>query len=304
MLNFCNLTEEKRKKFEPIFMAMENMSEELNGLVFLYEYKGAEKLLQVEGNTCRSWHFNEDNTISFSEFELDENFELSLVALDDAIIIEEGDEAFFYNRKTRYLEDFAFVSKQEKDRQGYDGIAVYSQYDEEKDIRVALMYQHMTKPNNYIYKMHLKNPIQISIDKKESKNKSNNTYARYDFDARQNYNAFRIATIKDYGLLHTLNKDLVSLQKNTKISRYYKVLNINSNNEAIVTYPFGNQYKLEEIYKYISDLGFNTEVPDYLIDMHNKKNEEYMESLLLAANLREYNKIYEKEKGRSLILVK
>ena len=72
----------------------------------------------------------------------------------------------------------------------------------------------------------------------------------------------------------------------------------------IVTYPFGNQYKLEEIYKYISDLGFNTEVPDYLIDMHNKKNEEYMESLLLAANLREYNKIYEKEKGRSLILVK
>ena len=305
MVNFYDLTEEKRKKFEPIFLVMDEMTDNLNSLVFLYDYKGTEKLLQIDGNICRSWYFLEDNNISYNEFEVDNNCDISFVALDDAILIEEKDEAFFYNRHTNCLEDFMFIPKEEQDAQGYNGLAVYSQYNEEKDIRAALIYQHMQKPNNTVYKMHLKNPIQILIDKNVNSKIKSEAYARYDFDARKNYNAFRIATIKDYGLLNTFNKDLISLQRDTKISRYYKILNMHSDSEEVrVSYPFGSQYKLEEIFEYLNKLGFNTEVPDYLIDMNNQKNEEYMESLQLATILKMYNNEYKKEKGYSLILSK
>ena len=229
-----------------------------------------------------------------------------MVALDDAILYENKDVSYFCSRKTNCFEDFAFIPTSDVDRQGYNGIATYSQYNEDKDIKVDIMYQHMQKPNNQVYKLHLKNPILIGINKKVSKNMNKYTemYARYDFDAEKNFNAFRIATIKDYGLLNTFNKDLISLQKTSKIVRYYKVLNVNKKNEFTATYPFGNQYNLDEIYEYLNKLGFNTEVPDYLIDMNNQKNEEYLETVVLAANLKALNNAYIKQTGHSLKLIK
>ena len=306
MIEFTELTEEKKKEYIDILYAMVNHDNDDNSLVFLFKNNNQEKILQLSNDLCRVWYYLDKNSIAYNEFGIDDNYELTSVAFDDAILYEGDEESYFYNLNTHCFEDFAFIPKNEKDFQGYDGIACYSQYNEETDIRVDLLYQHMQKPNNTIYKLHLKNPIQVSIMKNKSKNKKkyDEIYARYDFDARDNYQAFKIATIKDYGLLNTFNKDLVSLQKSSKISRYYKVLSINSNNELKVSFPFGSQYKLEEIYTYIKKLGFNTEVPDYVIDMNNQKSEEYLESLVLAANLKALNNAYIKKTGKSLRLIK
>ena len=309
MIEFSELTEEKKIQYKDILYTMVNMEENPNSLVFLYKYKGQEKILQVSDEICRIWYYLNENTITYSEFGINENFDLTMVALDDAILLEGEKDSFFKNRQTGCLEDFAFVGKNEKDAQGYDGVAIYSQYNEETDIRLELIYQHMKKPNNYVYPMHLKNPIQVSINKNASKNNrrlrdNDEIYARYDFDATKDFRKFKTATIKDYGLLKTFNKDLVSLQKSSKISRYYKVVSISKENELTISYPFGNQYTLDEVNTYIKKLGFNTEVPSYLIEMNNQKNEEYLESVILAANLKALNDAYVKGTGRSLKLIR
>lgn len=308
MFKFNELNEELKLKYKDIFIAMFELDNNEHSLVLPYEYNNKEKVLQINGDICRIWEYLSDNDISYSEFMIDDNFDLSRVALDDAILLEEEGETYFQSRKTNCLEDFNFVAKEEKDLQGYDGIAVYSQYNEYTDIRVDLMYQHMQKPDNRVYPMHLKNPIEIAITKKASKKVNKDVigemYARLDFDATKNYRSFKIATINDFGLLKTFNKDLVALQKTNKISRYYKVVAMNKNNELQVAYPFGPQYKLEEILNYIEKLGFNKEVPSYLVEMHNQENKEYLESIIVAANLKALNKAYIKEKGHSLKLVK
>lgn len=308
MFKFNELNEELKKKFKDILIAMVELDNNQNSLVLPYEYDNKDKVLQISNDICRIWEYLNDKEIAYSEFMIDDNYDLSRVALEDAILLEEEGETFFQSRKTNCLEDFNFVSKTEKDLQGYDGIAVYSQYNEDTDIRVDLMYQHMQKPNNHIYLMHLKNPIQIGITKKASKKLKKDVigemYARLDFDATKNYRGFKIATINDFGLLKTFNKDLVALQKTDKISRYYKVVSMNKNNELQVAYPFGAQYKLEEILSYIEKLGFNTEVPNYLIEMHNQENKEYLESIVVAANLKALNSTYVKETGKSLKLIK
>ena len=304
-MKFSEFTEEKRKEYELIIMAMLELNQNLNSQVLLYNYNDQEKVLEINDNLCRSWYFNDDKSISYFEFLIDDNFELVRLGLDDAILEENGDEAFFQNRKTNCLEDFLFMPVDGKDRQGYDGMAIYSQYNEFTDTRLTLLYQHMVKPNNYVYKMHLVNPLEVIIDRKaSSKRPRREKYARYDFDATKNYNAFRTATIKDYGLLKTLNKDLISLQKTNKFSRYYKEILTNSENEVITTYPFGDQYTIEDVNKYINKLGFNDNVPDYLVKMNNQENEDYMEALLISANLKNLNEAYIKEKGHSFKLVK
>ena len=306
MLNFVTLTDDKLEKYKYLFNAIQYFNKNGDSLLFLYEYDGTEKVLEINGNVCRSWYYHGSNSIKYDQFIVSDNFDLEYLFLDNSVLIENDDEYFFRNYDTECLEDLEFYSGF-KDYQDYDGSVLYSQYNEEKDIRLQLIYQHMTKPDNRIYSNYLKQPFKISIVKNASSNnrvtgKDCELYVRYDFDAVKNYRAFRTATIKDYGLLNTLHTNAVQLQKADRISRYYNVMNIKPNGEFVVSYTFSKQYKPEELMDYIKDLGFSNIVPNYLIEMHNQDNKTYLEVAILLANLKVLNESYRKEHNRSLIL--
>ncbi len=163
-----------------------------------------------------------------------------------------------------------------KDIDGYSGLAIYSQYDEKKDMRVIYTYQHMYNQDERIYDMHLQKPFTIFIEDNVTKAGSgevkpqSESFIKGDYDLRDEPIGFSLATIKDFGLIPFMKNGSYSLQKQDKITRYYKILGQHKDNSAITLFPLCRQYKIEELNERVKQLGFGTEVPELLLNIYNR----------------------------------
>ena len=210
-------------------------------------------------------------------FTIDPDYNIQGLILDGMSFRYLGGDLIARDIKTGISSNLTLIKRVNgEDIDGYNGLAIYSQYDAERDMRVIHTYQHMYNQDERIYDMHLKKPFTIILednavkaDKGEIKSQSE-TFIKSDYDLRDEPIGFGLATIKDFGLIPFMKNGSYSLQKQDQITRYYKVLGKHKDNSAVTLFPFCRQYKIEELNEKVKQLGFGTEVPELLLDIYNR----------------------------------
>ncbi len=299
MFDMREPTKEDYQKFAPALYFSEQHENAHDGYYMIVSFDGVEKLLQVIDHKCYLFSVRFGDEVSCMEFILDEEYNLDFAAIshDYVVSVEKSGkeladcEYAYVNNNNGNVEEFDYKTLDEDDKDGYNGYAVYIQYNNETDTRLMMIYQHMYHNGKRVYKYHLKNPSHVIIDKNivKEKGQKKERLVRKDFKYSVDPVAYTIATMKDNGVLRTLTEGAININNGADFSRYYHIIRETAN-EIRISFPFGTQYSIEEINNYIKSLGFNTYVPDEIVDFYNGDNREFREIYMIADY---FKKLYE-----------
>ena len=225
-------TKEDYKKFAPALVFAEQHENAHDGYYMIVNIDGVDKLLQVIGHKCYLFTVRFGNEVSSIEFLLDDeyNLEYSAISKDYVVAIDRVDEDrsndqySYVNNNNGNAEEFDFKGR-EDDPDGYNGYAIYVQYNNQTDTRLMMIYQHMFHPHKRVFKYHLNNPSFIIVDKNivSDKNHKKERFVRKDFKYSRDPMSYTLATMKEHGVFRTLTEGAVNINGQTDFSRYYDV---------------------------------------------------------------------------------
>ena len=161
-----------------------------------------------------------------------------------------------------------------------NGLLTYMQYDSKRDIRLVIRYdKNVYEDGGRIYSEYLREPFYLSIESKPKLRDKGfvflgkkDSFYRLDFDVWNNKWQYDLATIGEYGVFTVLARDAISLHGGIKeFSRYYKQLFSVSDYFSVTSFPFGKQYKIEDIECIIESLNFNKKIPQFVGYVYNEK---------------------------------
>ena len=303
-IEICELNELEISNYNFIFLCVEELFGDYIGVYFKLIIDNKEYILQRRDDLFVLYQMNSDNEVSYEMFTVDEEYKVSSVAFDDFEMHTISGDRVIQNRESGNLESLVFMKRSDgEDIDGFDGTIGYIQYNQEHDVRLMLIYQQMYNQYEKVYKYHVgKSPFQILIEKGVAAKQNGGImpvrterYMRGDFDERDHPYLFNMAVIKDYGLVEFMNNRSYSLQKDDKIIRYYKMLYQTKDGYAVTSFPFGKQYRYENFFEIFGKYGFNSEVPDYLIEIHNDENRDVKMYEAVASFMREIELSYTDE---------
>ena len=214
-----------------------------------------------------------EEEIDLTIFYVDENRKLTNMYREGYRLIIGNDNLIFIDEETGKEHMLCLVPMPYRDGEGYDGIIAYSQYNSNLDINCELQYQQMYNKNNpIIYEYHTKYVDKIFIDKRYSKKDFpdkglvlNREYY-VALDLTNDYSAQRLCSIRENGLFSR-----ESLGGND-LYRYFRVVCITKDHEYKTLYPYTRGYGFEELKKLLESYGFNTQIPEYILDTYNGHN--------------------------------
>ena len=310
MIDMRKPTKEDYKKFVSSLYFAEQRDNAHDGYYLIASIDGVEKLVQIIGKRGYLYTLMPDNSVDIIQFVLDDEYDLSLAAISKDYVVSidkvdddrDHDEFSFINNNNTNIEEFDFKERKgNPDPDGYDGYVVYVQYNEAKDTRLMMIYQHMIQPQHMIYDYHLKNPSYVIIDKNivSGKGHKKERLVRKDFKYLENPVSYTLATIKDHGLFKTINEGAVNINLQADFSRYYHIVR-EKEKEIRIAFPFGSQYTIEEVNSYIKELGFNVDVPEEIVKFYNGNNKEFKEIVQISRCLKE---LYEYAKANTKKIV-
>lgn len=161
-----------------------------------------------------------------------------------------------------------------------NGLLTYMQYDSKKDVRLVTRYdQNVYGNNGRVYSDYLGDPFYVSVETNPIKRDkglfflgSKNAYYRLDFDVWNNKWQYDLATMGEYGISAVMAKDTITLHDGEKeFSRYYREILSCGDYFSLTTFPFGKQYKKENIQEIIESLSFNSVIPSFIVDLFNTR---------------------------------
>lgn len=275
------LNEAELSKYGSVFAAVYDLLGDYTGIFFKLRINGIEHILQRKEDLFVLYTVENDVEVSCEMFTVDENYVVNNAGFDDFEMSTCDGGRIVKPRDTQNLESLTFAQRRDGcDVDGYDGTVAFVQYNQEKDVRLILTFQQMYNSAEKVYSFHVdKCPLQILIEKGVVAKENGSilpvrtyTYVRGDYDEVRQPTLYNIATIKDFGLVEFLEKGAFSLQKDPKISRYYRVLGVRANGYAITSFPLGKQYKYQDFEELFLQYGFKSKIPDYLIAIHNDED--------------------------------
>ena len=241
-------------------------------------------------------YIKNNDTLEMIAFTLNENFDL-LCLKKDGYIIDFNSDGTDENGIQSYL---FFEANGYEDIQGYDGIAVYSQYDPSKDIKCELQYPHMVRDpiNNVfpIYEMHTKKFRSVYIDADYEKKgevdvgfirKKCAYYNRYIIQSGTP--AYRFISLRENWLTKK------SYDYPDTIERFCKTKFIFPSGDVITSYPLGELFDESEIISEIEEKGFKSEIPSLVMKGYNKGDSDINEILELSKQIKEIEKMNDEE---------
>ena len=282
-IDIDEIRESELQNYGNIFSCVYNLFGDCVGIFFKLIINGQEKVLQRRDDLFVLYSVVDENSVSYEMFTINEEYEVDTAGFDDFEMYTIGGDKVVKDRDSSNLESLVFMKRSDgKDADGYDGTVGYVQYNQDKDVRMMLIFQQMYNQMEKIYSYHMdKPPFQILIEKGVGAKQKGGLlpvreerYIRGDYDYRDNPTLYNLAVIKDYGLMEFMEKGAYALQKDNTITRYYKMLWKNEEGYAITTFPFGRQYRYEDFNEIFEKYGFKNRIPDHLISIHNKENEE------------------------------
>lgn len=281
-IDIREISELEIPKYAPIFSCIYNLFGDYVGVYFKLIIDGKEKLLQRRDDMFILYSIEDVNLISYEMFTIDEEYQVSSAGFDDFEMHTISGDRVIQDRNSVNLESLVFIKRKDgRDDDGYDGSVGYIQYNQEKDVRLMLIFQQMYNNMGKVYSFHVdKEPFQLLIEKGLGVKQKGGIlpvrqerYIRGDFDYRDNNFLYSLAVIKDYGLMEFMEKGAFALHKENQIVRYYKMLGKSENGYAITGFPFCRQYKFEEFDEIFEQYGFKKKIPEHLLAIHNGEYE-------------------------------
>ena len=282
-IDISELSEEEIPKYTPIFMCVGELFGDYEGVYFKLLIDAKEYILQRRDDLFVLFQVDEEQAVSYEMFTVDEEYNITSAGFDDFEMHTVSGDRVIQKRDSNNIESLIFIKRKDgEDVDGYDGTVGYVQYNQEKDVRLMLIFQQMYNSQEKVYAYHIdKPPFQILIEKGLGAKQRGSLvpvrtrrYMRGDYDVRDHPYLYNIAVIKDYGLMEFLDKGAYSLQKDNQIIRYYRMLAKTSEGYAVTAFPFGKQYKFEDFLPEFEEYGFKDKVPNYLIELHNDDNRD------------------------------
>ena len=270
-------------KYGSIFACVYDLFGDYVGVFFKLYIEGREHILQRRDNLFVLYSVEDKNSVSYEMFTVDKEYKVDQAGFDDFEMYTFDGDRVIKERGSNNLDSLVFIKRKDGgDEAGYDGSVGYIQYNQEKDVRLMLIFQQMYNTMERVYSFHVdKPPFQILIEKGVGAKQRGSIlpvrqdrYIRGDFDYRDNPYLYSMAVIKDYGLMEFMEKGAYALHKENQIVRYYKMLGKKEDGYAITTFPFGRQYKYEDFEQLFSQYGFKKKIPELLISIHNGDYEE------------------------------
>ena len=295
-IDISELSELEIPKYGPIFMCVGSLFGDYVGFYFKLIIDNEEYILQRRDDLFVLYQVQEDHQVSYEMFTVDEEYKIISAGFDDFEMHTVSGDRIIQKRNSNNIESLIFMKRKDGgDVDGYDGTVGYIQYNQEHDVRLMLLYQQMYNSREKVYGYHVgKSPFQILIEKGVGAKQRGSIlpvrterYMRGDFDERDHPYLYNIAVIKDYGLAEFMEKGAYSLQKDNRIIRYYKMLYQTKEGYAITSFPFGRQYKYEEFDELFKKYGFNSAVPEYLVEIHNDENRDLNRYQAVAVFMKE-----------------
>lgn len=303
MVSVCELTEEDIKKYKLVFQACYDLFNDVSGLYYKIKINGNERILHRMENLFTIFELENEN-LNYEMFAVDENYKVIVVGFDNYEMHRLGEDNVFQRRDNGVTEVIKpIVRTNGVDFEGYNGLIMYTQYNKNNDMRVIITYQHnFYNGQGKLFPFHTKVPFQITIEKHVALRGKGfkipfcqKTYIKRTFDYEEEPQYYTWATMKDFGVVATLGKDVVSLQGTSDITRYYKELFVTKDYRAISLFPFCCQYKIDDINGYLKSKGFSTSIPQILIDDYN----DDLHELHIYQELADYIKEIEENKDYS-----
>ncbi len=193
-----------------------------------------------------------------------------------------GDIGYFVSKDKNIEYYLSLNPLPEIDIDGYDGYVTFKQYNPGNDTFCDIRYQHMYRERDgkaVIYGYHTQKIDAVYIDEDFSKKGSpvrgllpnrSKYYTRVEFD--DSMIGYKLAGIREYGLLEFLEKGSYGLQMDNNIIRYARAKYIDSEGDFHDMWPFGEQLKKDELEELIKNYEFELEPPWEFIEICNGQN--------------------------------
>lgn len=298
MMKIEELTEEDIVNNTNVFLAVGEIYGEYYGEYYKFIEDGITKFIHRIYNEDRTQSaltiltLEDDNTISGEQFNVDEDYNIVRAGFEDYVVTYYEDDIVVEDKNTGMTSSVKFRERPNgEDRDGYTGMVVYSQVNEETDERCILTYQQMYNDFNLINESNTKVPFLYQIEKNVLRNKilkKVRTYGTDFYDFRTTPDLFNIVTIKEYGLITFLKNGAYDLQKTDKIKRCLRLYWTNKAGASFTGFPFSRIYSVEEIESQIKEKGFNIEIPHFLIELYNNEHKEMKRYEEIASLMKTY----------------
>lgn len=298
MIKVKEMSELEIHKYGVIFQCVFDLFNDFEGVYFKIEVNGQEKILQRKDNLCVLYTLEDEKTVSYEMFCLDEEYNVSQAGFDDYELTMYGDLFTVQERNSSIVQSLKLYKRTDGvDNDGYDGVIIFVQYDIKKKTRITLTYQQIfDKENSIYYYAKERMPLQVVIEYGVFVNDGDvyrvlkkDRYIRADISSDDYYYDF--ITIKEYGLLNVLKNGSYNLLREDRTVRYVKSLFIDFKGNYRDAWPFANLLKAEEIESLIKKYNFNTRIPDFIISLYNGENKD----VLLIQEIVEKVRLLEKE---------
>ena len=253
---------------------------EEEGNFYYFVYNDDEKILYKAGNTyCEISFAPEEEKIVLKEFVYD--------LIEQCLIFDYKDYTYLYREDTGYeallSDDGIYHSLSVTSRHvGYEGYAIYSQYNSNTGKNAIITYDHHYVPTNerqHVFEERLTNPrgyiLKNKVTKKDLKNpklyecnyNTSSVYGRVDIETEYRGLAVYHYLIKKYGIKTVADCGARNLLT-SPTSCYYKMSHIGNNG---FIFPFVSKIcSKDEIERKYYQEGFRASVPEDLIDIHNR----------------------------------
>lgn len=292
MIKVKEMSELEMHKYGVIFQCVFDLFNDFEGVYFKIEVNGQEKILQRKDNLCVLYTLEDEKTVSYEMFSLDEEYNVSQAVFDDYELTMYGDLFTVQERNSSIVQSLKLYKRTDGvDNDGYDGLIIFVQYDIKKKTRITLTYQQIfDKENSIYYYAKERMPLQVVIE-----------YGVFVNDEV----GYTLTAMNEYGLLNVLKNGSYNLLREDRTVRYVKSLFIDFKGNYRDAWPFANLLKAEEIESLIKKYNFNTRIPDFIISLYNGENKDVLliQEIVEKVRLLE-NELLQPENSRMCLTLK
>ena len=261
-----------------------DLYDEIDGEYFKYQFNGTERYL-YRSNENYTIMVTEEEYLLYTEFCLNDDYVPNYIDMVEFCASYMNGQLWTWQKDSEIIENIEVVERPaELNVDGYSGIIKYSQIDLQTNNKIVISYRNQYREDQKIFSCNLSSPfVFLFIDEKSKLDGYmlfQTDYERFSYD---------LLTIKEYGLSAFLENGAYNLQKERTIERYFKIKGRLPDGTCLLMVPFARQFTKEEMFDYVVEKGFKKDVPDYLIDFHNKNYEECNEILELAEAMKKFD---------------
>ncbi len=315
LVKFTKEKEEQYRNVMPYLIEELDKYEESTGKeetlrYLLMSVDGEERLVQFINNCCVIFYFKNDVLIT-RYMELDENYRVKHASYEGYEIVESDDNLLIVDAETGVIQDFDYSLNDGKDADGYNATGLYTQYNQDTDSKLHLVYRLIDRKDGKMYSFHLNDPYKIifmddasTLDETDKINfKTMRAYAKYEFDYELHNPYYNLVTVREHGLLKTMNEGAGNIQQVNPLTRYFRINGADGKGNLKINFAFGEFLSPEQLKEEMDKHQFRMEVPEYMIEIYNGEDVSYFVDCCVAQTISMVDKDYQKQTGQSLLYV-